>query len=49
MDNIIKWWASNPVAANLLMLAFLIAGLVSYIQIERELTHMLNSRERRFL
>lgn len=37
MNKIIKWWASNPVAANLLMLAFLIAGFVSYVQIEREL------------
>lgn len=37
MKNIIKWWASNPVAANLLMLICFIGGIVSYIQIEREL------------
>ncbi len=37
MKAIIKWWASNPVAANLLMFICLIGGLVSYVQIEREL------------
>ncbi len=37
MKAIVKWWASNPVAANLLMFIFLIGGLVSYLQIEREL------------
>ncbi len=37
MQNIIKWWASNPVAANLLMLICFIGGIVSYAQIEREL------------
>ncbi len=37
MKSIIKWWASNPVAANLLMVIFLIGGIVSYMQIEREL------------
>ncbi len=37
MGNIIKWWASNPVAANLLMLICFIGGIVSYVQIEREL------------
>ncbi len=37
MNRIIKWWASNPVAANLLMIACLIGGVISYIQIEREL------------
>lgn len=37
MKNIIKWWASNPVAANLLMLICFIGGIVSYVQIEREL------------
>jgi len=37
MERIIKWWASNPVAANLLMLICFIGGLVSYVQIEREL------------
>ncbi|MEP4053037.1 MAG: efflux RND transporter permease subunit [Litorimonas sp.] len=37
MRKIIKWWASNPVAANLLMLICFIGGIVSYVQIEREL------------
>ncbi|WOR14562.1 efflux RND transporter permease subunit [Hyphomonas sp. FCG-A18] len=37
MNGIIRWWADNPVAANLLMIAILLAGLVSYFQIEREL------------
>ena len=36
MKHIIKWWASNPVAANLLMLICLIGGIVCYAQIERE-------------
>ncbi|MEM6411842.1 MAG: efflux RND transporter permease subunit [Pseudomonadota bacterium] len=37
MKGIITWWADNPVAANLLMVAILIGGVVSYFQIEREL------------
>lgn len=37
MNQIVKWWASNPVAANLLMIICLLGGLVSYIQIEREM------------
>ncbi|MEO1406309.1 MAG: efflux RND transporter permease subunit, partial [Pseudomonadota bacterium] len=37
MKGIISWWADNPVAANLLMIAILIGGVVSYLQIEREL------------
>ncbi len=37
MKAIVKWWASNPVAANLLMKILLIGGLISYIQIEREM------------
>ena len=37
MTRFIKWWASNPVAANLLMFICLIGGLVSYMTIEREL------------
>ena len=28
MERIIKWWASNPVAANLLMLICFIGGIV---------------------
>ena len=37
MRHVIKWWASNPVAANLLMLICFVGGIVSYAQIEREL------------
>ncbi|MEO0465545.1 MAG: efflux RND transporter permease subunit [Pseudomonadota bacterium] len=37
MQGIIRWWADNPVAANLLMIAILIGGIVSYVSIEREL------------
>ncbi len=37
MNAIVKWWASNKVAANLLMIICLIGGLVAYVQIEREL------------
>ncbi len=36
MNGLISWWARNPVAANLLMLAFLAAGLLGYTRIERE-------------
>lgn len=37
MNRIIKWWASNPVAANLLMVICFLGGIVSYVQIEREI------------
>ncbi len=37
MNGIIHWWAQNKVAANLLMIAILIGGLVGYLRIEREL------------
>ncbi|MGB6318196.1 MAG: efflux RND transporter permease subunit [Litorimonas sp.] len=37
MTRMIRWWASNPVAANLLMLICIIGGLVSFFTIEREL------------
>lgn len=37
MNRIIRWWASNSVAANLLMIICLVGGLVSYLTIEREL------------
>lgn len=37
MQGIIRWWASNPVAANLLMIICLIGGMVSFFTIEREL------------
>ncbi|MEE9329519.1 MAG: efflux RND transporter permease subunit [Parvularculaceae bacterium] len=37
MNGIIHWWASNKVAANLLMIIILIAGTVSFFKLEREL------------
>ena len=37
MKGIVKWWAGNPVAANLLMVAILIAGMVSFFRMDREL------------
>ncbi|MEK7266212.1 MAG: efflux RND transporter permease subunit [Pseudomonadota bacterium] len=36
MNSLIAWWAKNPIASNLLMIAILIAGLMSFSQIERE-------------
>jgi len=36
MKSIVKWWASNPVAANLVMIILFVGGIVSYFQIERE-------------
>ncbi len=37
MEKIIKWWASNSVAANLLMIALFIGGIVSFLTIDREM------------
>lgn len=37
MKALIRWWASNTVAANLLMLGIFIAGAVGYSQMEREM------------
>ena len=37
MRGIVKWWASNPVAANLLMIAILIGGLIAYFSLDREI------------
>lgn len=37
MKSIVKWWAGNTVAANLLMFICLIGGIVGFIQIEREI------------
>ena len=36
-NGLIKWWASNPVAANLLMIACFIGGIFAFFTIEREL------------
>ncbi|MAP95363.1 MAG: RND transporter, partial [Ponticaulis sp.] len=37
MNGVVRWWASNPVAANLLMIAILIAGVISFLRMDREL------------
>ena len=37
MNAILSWWANNKVAANLLMVGILIAGVISFMRIEREL------------
>ena len=37
MQNIVTWWADNKVAANLLMFAILIGGIVSFFMMEREM------------
>ncbi len=37
MNGVISWWANNKVAANLLMFGILIAGVISFTRIEREL------------
>lgn len=36
MNGSIAWWAKNPIAANLLLIAIVIAGLMAFSQIERE-------------
>jgi len=37
MKSLIKWWADNHVAANLLMIAILVAGIIGYNKLEREI------------
>jgi multidrug efflux pump subunit AcrB len=37
MKGMIRWWADNHVAANLLMIAILIAGIVGFFKLEREI------------
>lgn len=36
MNKLIEWFASNKVAANFLMIGILAAGLLSYMNMERE-------------
>lgn len=36
MRSIIGWWANNPVAANLLMVGILLAGILGFTAMERE-------------
>ncbi|MFT6048228.1 MAG: multidrug efflux pump subunit AcrB, partial [Arenicella sp.] len=37
MKNLIAWWADNHVAANLLMIAIFVGGLIGYSKMEREM------------
>ena len=37
MRGLIAWWAKNPVAANLLMLAIIVIGLFGFFKLEREI------------
>ncbi|WCL53682.1 efflux RND transporter permease subunit [Gimibacter soli] len=37
MNGLIEWWARNPVASNLLMIGLVIAGILGYNRMEREL------------
>ncbi|WP_430401315.1 efflux RND transporter permease subunit [Hyphomonas sp.] len=37
MSGIVRWWANNKVAANLLMIAIILGGLVAFIRMEREI------------
>jgi multidrug efflux pump subunit AcrB len=36
VERIISWWANNPVAANLLMVGILLAGVLGFYAMERE-------------
>jgi len=36
MRNIIAWWVHNPVAANLLMIGIVLAGILGFMSVERE-------------
>ena len=36
MSAIVAWWGRNPLAGNLVMLACLVTGILSYFQIEKE-------------
>ncbi len=37
MKRLISWWASNPVAANLMMVGIFVAGIIGFGQLEREM------------
>ena len=36
MQGLISWWAKNGVAANLLMIAVIVTGIMAFMRIERE-------------
>jgi multidrug efflux pump subunit AcrB len=37
MKGIIRWWADNHVAANLLMVGIFVAGVIGFNKLEREI------------
>ena len=37
MNGLIAWWAKNPIAANLLMVAIIVIGLFGFFKLEREI------------
>jgi multidrug efflux pump subunit AcrB len=36
VSGLVAWWAKNPIAANLLLIAIVVAGLFGFTRIERE-------------
>ena len=36
MERVITWWVRNPVAANLLLVGILLAGMLGFVSMERE-------------
>lgn len=36
MNNLIAWWVKNPVAANMLMIGIIVAGILSFKRMDRE-------------
>lgn len=45
MERIIRWWANNPVAANLLMVGILLAGFLGFKAMEREAFPVFKAQE----
>lgn len=45
MERIIRWWANNPVAANLLMVGILLAGFLGFQAMEREAFPIFKAQE----
>lgn len=42
MKGLISWWARNGVAANLLMIAIILLGILGFVKLEREFFPTLN-------
>ena len=45
MERIIRWWANNPVASNLLMVGILLAGFLGFRAMEREAFPVFKTQE----